>query len=74
MNTNCIQRFVAIWDKFCINFVHIKSDLLILITRAMYTICIQNSFKMYIHYIQNKPHILIDSDAFFLGFLANHCT
>ena len=67
-------KVCGMWDTFCIHFVHINSDLLILIIKTMYAMCIQNSYKMYIHCIQNVPHISTDSDTFFVLFLANHCT
>ena len=53
----CIQTFVKIWDTFCIqtfciHFVYINSDLLkAYIINIMYTICIQNSYEMYIQII-----------------------
>ena len=35
-------------DTFCIHFVHMNSDLgKVYIIRIMYTICIQNTYKMY---------------------------
>ena len=50
------------WDTFCIHFACINSDLLkAYIINIMYTICIQNSYKMYIQIIRMDslfPHIL----------------
>ena len=54
---SCIQKFVKIWDTFCIqtfciHFVCINSDVpQTYIINIMYTICIQNSYKMYLQII-----------------------
>ena len=51
--TFCIQKFLEIWDKFCmetfcINFAYIRSDVQkVYITNIMYTTCIQNLHRMY---------------------------
>ena len=56
--TKFYQNAVYILCRFCIHFVYVNSDLQILITRTMYTICKQNSYKMHIiHCIQNASHI-----------------
>ena len=53
--TKCIQKFVEMWDTFCIQFVYINSDLQkVYIIKIMYTICIQNSYRMYIQIIVCK--------------------
>ena len=52
----CIQKFVEMWDTFCIHFVYINSDLQKMYTiKIMYhTICIQNSYIIYTEIIVYK--------------------
>ena len=54
MYAKCIQKFVEMWDTFCIlpfciHFVYINSD--VQKVYIMYTICIQNSYRMCIQII-----------------------
>ena len=60
--TFCIQKFVEMWDAFCIqtlciqtfciHFVYINSDVQkVCLVNIMYTICIQISYRMYIQII-----------------------
>ena len=55
--TKCLQKFLKMWDTFCIqtlciHFVYINSDLQnVHITKIMYSICIQNSYRMYLQII-----------------------
>ena len=51
-DTFCIQyKFVKMRNSFCIHFVYISSDLLKAYNINMYTICIQNPYKMHIQII-----------------------
>ena len=44
-----MQKFVEMWDTFCIHFVYINSDLQKgYIIQIMYTFCIQESYRMFI--------------------------
>ena len=58
-------------DRFCIHFVYINSDLQkVYIVRTMYTICIQNSHKMYTdNCMQNVSLISTYFELFILHFL-----
>ena len=55
--TKCIQKFVEMWytfctQTFCTHFVYINSELQkVYLINIMYTICIQNSYRMYIQII-----------------------
>ena len=78
--TKCIQKFVKMWDTFCvqtfcIHFVYINSDLLkAYIINILYTICIQNLYKMYTNNcLQNGSLISTYFDPFVVHFLVNHC-
>ena len=45
-------KIVKMWDTFCIHFVYISSDLQkVYILKTMFTIWIQNSYRMYIQII-----------------------
>ena len=78
--TKCTQKFVEIWDTFyiqtiCIHFVYISSDLQkVYIINIMYTICIQNSYRMYTQIIVCKMDPLFQHifDLFVVHFLVNH--
>ena len=80
--TKCLQKFLKMWDTFCIqtlciHFVYINSDLQnVHITKIMYSICIQNSYRMYLQFncMLNQPHISAYFDPFVVHFLVNHCT
>ena len=55
--TKCIQKFVEMWytfctQTFCTHFVYINSELQkVYLINIMHTICIQNSYRMYIQII-----------------------
>ena len=71
--TKCMQKFVEMWDTFCkqLNFGYINSDLQKMhIIKIMYTICIENSYRMHIQIIvcrmnslfqHNLTHLLCTS-------------
>ena len=72
MYTKCIQKFVEMWDTFCIqtfciHFVYLSSDLQnVYIINIMYTIYIQNSYKINLinNCIQNRSLISSCFDPF----------
>ena len=76
----CLLNFVEMWytfciQTFCIHFVYINSDLLkAYIINILYTICIQNLYKMYTNNcLQNGSLISTYFDPFVVHFLVNHC-
>ena len=82
MYTKCLQKFVEMWDtfciqKFCIHFVQINYDLQkVYIINIMYTVCMQNSYRMYIYTnncMQTGSLISIYFDLLLVQFLVNNC-
>ena len=54
--TKCIQKFVEMWDAFHIHFTYTlyTSILIYKSVKIMYTICIQNSYRICIQIIAYK--------------------